>query len=186
MSDLQPPTTLPSTYKNTFFKRTATGILPFVKCGKFSIQTLTWEDLTRMLLTVRDEPFFQLLYILYLYTVEINSKYSFLFLLFLNLLLKIFATYFVGCSPFRAVTLKLIDNASVIVASSNGSTGSVYGRTEIITAQSQIDIIPCVARIAPEDGYFSYYAACAMGSYQTNSEYPAHVLSINATYYVQC
>ena len=184
MSDLQPSTTLPSTYKNTFFKRTATGILPFVKCGKFSI--LTWEDLTAMLLTVRDEQFFQLLYILYLYTVEINSQYSFLFLLFLNLLLKIFTTYFVGCSPFRAVTLKLIDNASVIVASSNSSSGPVYGRTEIIVAQSQIDTIPCVARIAPEDGYFSYYAACAMGSYQTNSEYPAHVLSINATYYVQC
>lgn len=184
MSDPQLPTTLPRIYKNTFFKRTATGILPFVKCGKFSI--LTWEDLTHMLLTVRDEPFFQLLYILYLYTVEINSQYSFLFLLFLNLLLKIFATYFVGCSPFRAVTLKLLDNASVIIASSNGSSGPVYGRTEIIVAQSQIDTIPCVARIAPEDGYFSYYAACAMGSYQTNSEYPAHVLSINATYYVQC
>lgn len=185
MSDPQPPTTLPSIYKNTFFKRTATGILPFMNCGVYSIQTLTWEDLTGMLLTLRNELFFQLMYVLYLYTVETNSEYSSLFLLFLNQLLDIFTTYLTNCSAFRSVTIQLIDNASIIIASSDGSSGPVYGRTEIIVAQCQIDTIPCVARIAPEDGYFSYYAACAMGSYQKDSEYPAHVLSINATYYVQ-
>jgi hypothetical protein len=58
----------------------------------------------------------------------------------------------------------------------------IYGRTDIIVAQTQIDTVACVTRVDKDNGFIGYYAACAMGSYETNSEFPAHILRISASY----
>ena len=184
-------TTVPSIYKNTFFKRSATGILPSVDCGKYSTQTLTWEDVTDMLFLARDDTTtytsitgltgFQANYLAYLSKV-VAGEDSTNYVTAMNEILVSYATQFVSCSPFGSVAIRLIDNASTITASSDASYGSLYGRTDIIVAQTQIDTVACTTRV--DDGFTTirYYAACAMGSYETNSEFPAHVLRITASY----
>ena len=185
-------TTVPSIYKNTFFKRSATGILPFSVCGEYSVQTLTWEDLTDMLFLARDDTTtytsitgltgFQANYLAYLSKVVAGEDTT-IYVTALNEILVSYATQLLSCSAFRSLSYKLFDNSSTIVASSDSSYGTKYGRTEIIVAQSQVDNIPCVARVDSDNNLIGYYAACAVGSYETNSEFPAHVLRINASYY---
>ena len=186
-------TTVPSIYKNTFFKRTATGILPFVNCGNYSTQTLTWDDLTDMLFLVRDDTTtytsvtgltgFQANYLAYLSKV-IAGEDSTIYVTAMIEILVSYATQFVSCSPLRDVAIRLIDNASTIIASSDAEYESIYGRTDIIVAQTQIDTIACTTRADNNiSNYFRYYVSCAMGSYETNSEFPAHIIRITASYY---
>ena len=174
-------TTVPSVYKNSFFKRTATGILPYVNCGTYSVQTLTWEDLTDMLFLVRDDEDFQLAYLGYLNAI-LSGTDSSAFLTAMNDILVSYSTQIVSCSAFQYLQYTLVDNASNITASSDGSTGSLYGRTTIIVTQQNVDTVPCDATYFASENVFYYAAAAAMGSYETNSEFPAHVLRIKASY----
>jgi hypothetical protein len=174
-------TTVPSIYKNSFFKRSATGILPYSNCGTYSVQTLTWDDLIDMLFLARDDADFQLAYLGYLDAVVSGSDSS-AFVTAMNTILASYASQITSCSAFQYLQYTLLDNASNITASSDGSTGSLYGRTTIIVGQQNVDIVPCSVNYTTSENVLYYYAAAAMGSYETNSEFPAHVLRIKASY----
>jgi hypothetical protein len=174
-------TSVPSIYKNSFFKRSATGILPYSNCGTYSIQTLTWEDLTDMLFLARDDEDFQLAYLGYLNAILSGSDSS-TFVTTMNTILESYAFQIVSCSAFKTLQYKLLDNASDIVASSDGSTEPLYGRTAILVTQQNVDTVACATNYSASENILSYYAAVAMGSYETNSEFPAHILRIKASY----
>ena len=174
-------TTVPSVYKNSFFKRTATGILPYVNCGTYSVQTLTWEDLTDMLFLVRDDEDFQLAYLGYLNAI-LSGTDSSAFLTAMNDILVSYSTQIMSCSAFKTLQYTLLDNASGMIASSDGSTEPLYGRTTIIVTQQNVDTVPCATNYSASENVLYYYAAAAMGSYETNSEFPAHILRIKASY----
>jgi hypothetical protein len=174
-------TTVPSIYKNSFFKRTGTGILPYVNCGTYSVQTLTWEDLTDMLFLARDDTDFQAAYLLYLNAIIAGTDSS-AYLIAINAILASYASQIVSCSAFKYLQYTLLDNASSMVASSDASTDALYGRTTIIVTQQNVDTVPCATNYSASENVLYYFAAAAVGSYETNSEYPAHILRIKASY----
>ena len=174
-------TSVPSIYKNSFFKRSATGILPYSNCGTYSVQTLTWDDLIDMLFLAREDADFQIAYLAYLDAIVSGSSSS-AFVTAMNAYLASYASQITSCSAFQYLQYTLLDNASNMIASSDGSTASLYGRTTIIVAQQNVDIVPCAANYTTSENVLYYYAAVAMGSYETNSEFPAHVLRIKASY----
>ena len=174
-------TSVPSIYKNSFFKRSATGILPYSNCGTYSVQTLTWDDLIDMLFLVREDADFQLAYLAYLDAVVSGSD-STAFVTAMNTILASYSSQITSCSAFQYLQYTLLDNASNMTASSDGSSGSLYGRTTIIVGQQNVDIVPCAVNYSTSEKVLYYYAAVAVGSYETNSEFPAHVLRIKASY----
>jgi hypothetical protein len=193
-------TTVPSTYKNGFFKRTATGILPYGNCGNYSIQTLTWEDLTDMLLMVRDDTTtptpisglvgFDANYLAYLDAVASNSEYT-NYLAAMDQIMTETAAKLMSCSAFGTVQYYLLNTADIIRSSSDSALiGTVETGvcTENIVAQMNIDTVANCARqssqLVDSNGglVLCYYAAVSMGSYETNSEYPTHTIKIVASY----
>ena len=178
-------TTVPSIYANGFFKRTGNGILPYTDCGEFSYQTLTWEDLNTILLTVRGDADFQAAYLVYLTAVIAgDSAAAADAVTAMNTIFAAYAAKLVSCSPFKTVRIYLFDNASNFTAWSLAPTKDTYeyGRTEIIVAQQNVDIIANNARKSTTTSQLTYYAGCAVGSYETNSEFPAHVLKLAVSY----
>ena len=193
-------TTVPSTYKNGFFKRTATGILPYGNCGNYSIQTLTWEDRTDMLLMVRDDTTtptpvsglvgFEANYVAYLGAVASNSEYT-NYLAAMDQIMTETAAGLMSGSAFGTVQYYLLNTADIIRSSSDsaliGSTETGVC-TENIVAQMNIDTVANCARqssqLVDTNGslILCYYAAVSMGSYETNSEYPTHTIKIVASY----
>jgi len=100
--------------------------------------------------------------------------------------LKGIADQIISCSAFTDVRFLLENNGSTVRASSDQTQTALgateYGRTEIIVAQQNVDIIANDSRYSSTTAYFSYYGCVAMGSYQADGEFPAHVLKIAATY----
>jgi hypothetical protein len=100
--------------------------------------------------------------------------------------LKGIADQIISCSAFTDVRFLLENNGSQVRASSDQTATALgtyeYGRTEVMVAQQNVDIIANDSRYSSTTAYFSYYGAVAMGSYQADGEYPAHILKIAATY----
>jgi hypothetical protein len=196
--------TIPSIYKNGFFKKSAKGILPYeVDSGitnKYSIQTLTWEDLTDMLFIVRDDTTtftpvtgltgFQANYLAYLEAVVSNNDYT-NYLVAMNEIMTAASTQLVSCSAFKTVHYYLLNSADIIRASSDSTLVGMTETgvcTENIVAQTSTDTVANCARESSQflnsDGnvILCYYAAVSMGSLETNSEYPTNIIKIVASY----
>jgi hypothetical protein len=186
-------TTTPSIYQKGFFKRTATGILPFVKGGEYSTQTLTWEDVNEMLFEVRDNTDFQNAYLGYLAAAE-SGETTVPYVTTLTAIMTEAATSIVECSAFKFCNYYLLNNACQIRASSDLDSVGFFELgmcTENVVASTQIDTVASCVRNsfqifdANGEGLFCYYSAVSLGSFQTNSEYPAHILKIVCSYDVQ-
>jgi hypothetical protein len=186
-------TTVPSIYEKGFFKRTATGILPFVKGGDYSTQTLTWENMKDMLFEVRENTDFQNAYLGYLAAAE-SGESTVPYITTMTTIMTEAASSIVGCSAFKFCNYYLLNNACQIRASSDlDSVGFFELGTcaeNVVTMTQNDTIASCVRNSfqifdANGEGLFCYYSAVSMGSFQTNSEYPAHILKIVCSYDVQ-
>ena len=180
----------PIVYSDTsFFKRSVntSSLLPTSSCGPYTTNTLTWDDLNTMLFIAKNDATFVQQYKDFLAAL-INEDSTAIDALEVSMsaTLKGIADQIISCSAFTDVRFLLENNASQVRASSDQTATALgateYGRTEIIVAQQNVDIIANDSRYSSTTAYFSYYGCVAMGSYQADGEFPAHVLKIAATY----
>ena len=174
---------------SSFFKRSVNteSLLPTYSCGPYTTNTLTWHDLNTMLFIAKDDATFIQQYKDFLAALITEDTTAITALeVSMSETLQGIADQLLSCSAFTDVRFLLLNNGSQVRASSNQTDTALgsyeYGRTEIIVGQQNVDIIANDSRYSSTTAYFSYYACVAMGSYQADGEYPAHVLKIATTY----
>lgn len=174
---------MPTTYKT--FRNPApvaqgTGLLPSIPQTDSSLAT--WEFLTGSLLSIESNSQVRDA-VDGLYNAYLSGGDPTPFQNELGSLFSGFSESIIGLpqSPYSVINIYLQNSEGVIRASNVdalvGATNN--GRTEIVVAQTDDSVIPCVWRVSSTDGLNSYYVA--KGSYfGESSANPLYILRIKA------